>query len=190
MGTRHPRRLPSAGTVIACIALFVSLGGTSYALAVGSIGSREIRDDSIRTRDVHNRSLKGSDLAPDSVGGGAIREETLDASKLDLSELETPPPSSAGVLLRALVERTGRFSHDRGVANVEHLASGQYNVAFDRDVSECVPVATSGPPRIEMPRLISIEPDPENPLRGLRVSTVDHQDGSYVDRSFFLLVSC
>jgi hypothetical protein len=55
----------------------VALGGASYALAVGSIGSREIRDGSIRGVDVKNHSLSGVDLKNDSVGGAAIKEQTL-----------------------------------------------------------------------------------------------------------------
>ena len=46
--------------VMATIAVFVALGGTSYA--VKQIGSREIRDNSIRSRDVHNRSLLRKDF--------------------------------------------------------------------------------------------------------------------------------
>lgn len=144
-----PRRRPSAALVVACCALFVALGGTSYALAVGSIGSREIRDDSIRSIDVHNRSLKGDDLAPDSVGGGAIKEQTLDTSKLDVSRLPPVPlaravvgATAAGEMPHALVSAQGRWSDARGVDHVEHLHEGMYNVVLDRDVSSCVAVAS------------------------------------------------
>jgi hypothetical protein len=53
---------PGHGTVIAYIALFIALGGTSYGLAKGSIGSREIENNSIRSGDVHNRSLTKKDF--------------------------------------------------------------------------------------------------------------------------------
>ena len=48
------RRRPSPALVIACIALFVSLGGVSYAVATGSIDSREIRNNTISSNDVRN----------------------------------------------------------------------------------------------------------------------------------------
>jgi hypothetical protein len=40
----------SPATLIASVALFVSLGGVSYAVATGSIGSRAIKNGSVRGR--------------------------------------------------------------------------------------------------------------------------------------------
>lgn len=48
--------------VVASIALFVALGGTSYGLATGVIGSREIKDNTVRSKDVRNNSLTGRDI--------------------------------------------------------------------------------------------------------------------------------
>jgi hypothetical protein len=53
---------PSPAFVIACIALFVALGGVSYAVATGSIDSREIRNNTIQGKDVRNGTLSSSDL--------------------------------------------------------------------------------------------------------------------------------
>ena len=46
------RRRPSPALVIALIALFVSLSGVAYGVATGSIDSREIKDNDVRTRDL------------------------------------------------------------------------------------------------------------------------------------------
>ena len=56
-------RKPSPALVIACVALFVSLGGVGYAAATGSIDSREIRNNTIRGKDVRNNGLSGRDIA-------------------------------------------------------------------------------------------------------------------------------
>jgi hypothetical protein len=53
--------------VVACLALFVALGGTSYGLATGSIDSREIK----------NGSVRGKDIARDTVAGVDVAEQTL-----------------------------------------------------------------------------------------------------------------
>ena len=45
---------PSAVLVIAVIAVFVSLSGVSCGLARGFIGSREIKDNEIRSHDLRN----------------------------------------------------------------------------------------------------------------------------------------
>ena len=65
---------------IGLLALFVALGGTSYAVATGSINSREIKNGSIRskdirdgqvsTRDVKNASLLSADFKPGQLPAG------------------------------------------------------------------------------------------------------------------------
>ena len=47
---------PSPALVVASIALFVALGGTGYAAATGSIDTREIKNSTIRGKDVKNRA--------------------------------------------------------------------------------------------------------------------------------------
>jgi hypothetical protein len=189
------RRRPSAAMVVACCALFVALGGTSYALAVGSIGTREIRDDSIGSIDVHNHSLRGHDLAPDSVGGGAVKEETLDASRLGTVQHAVTADrlasgSGSGALLGVKVTGTGRYSLDRGVARVEHLMSGVYQVAFDRDVSDCLLSAT--PTDDDYPQAPEeIDAGPGETPQAIRLHVADRINGNiFVDHGFYLLVSC
>ena len=50
-------RRPSPALVIACLSLFVSLGGVSYAVA--TIDSADIVDGSIRNRDFKDGTLRG-----------------------------------------------------------------------------------------------------------------------------------
>ena len=53
--------------VIATIALFVALGGTSYAavtLPRDSVGARQLREGSVGSSEVRNRSLQLRDLSP------------------------------------------------------------------------------------------------------------------------------
>lgn len=83
---------PSPALVIAGIALFVSLGGVSYAVATGSIDSREIKNNTVRgkdmrantitAREIRRRSLDGTDIKINRVGGNAVKEEVLEVSKL------------------------------------------------------------------------------------------------------------
>ena len=73
--------------VVAYLALFVALGGTSYGLAAGSVDSREIKNNTIRTRDIRNnevrsrdirnRTIVGRDLLSNSLGGDQINEQEL-----------------------------------------------------------------------------------------------------------------
>jgi hypothetical protein len=79
------RRHISYANVVATLALFVAVGGSSYAaLRIGSrdivnnsVRSVDVRNNSIASRDIRNRNLRGRDVARDSLGGGAIKETTL-----------------------------------------------------------------------------------------------------------------
>jgi hypothetical protein len=51
------------------IAVFLALGGTSYAVARNSIGNRELKRDAVTSAKVKNRSLTASDLALSARGG-------------------------------------------------------------------------------------------------------------------------
>ena len=54
-------RVPSHSTVVAYLALFVALGGTTYAAT--RIGSKEIKDNSIQSRDIRNRAIALTDIS-------------------------------------------------------------------------------------------------------------------------------
>ena len=58
-------RRPSPSLVIALLALFVSLGGTSYA--VSKIGSREVANNSLRSDDIRNNSVLSKDIRDRSL---------------------------------------------------------------------------------------------------------------------------
>lgn len=55
--------------VVSLLALFVALGGSAYAVARGSIGSREIADNSVRGADIRNRTITYRDVKRDGLGG-------------------------------------------------------------------------------------------------------------------------
>jgi hypothetical protein len=69
-----------AHNVVGYLALFIALGGTSYAVATGSINSRaiknntvrskDIRNNDVRSKDVRNRSLLAKDFAPGQLPAG------------------------------------------------------------------------------------------------------------------------
>ena len=82
-------RRPSPALLIACLALFVSLGGVSYGVATGFIDSRELRDNTIRTRDLRNNDVRGKDIRNSTirtrdVGANALTGADIAESKLCL----------------------------------------------------------------------------------------------------------
>lgn len=110
-------RRPSPALVIACIALFVSLGGVGYAAATGSIDSREIRNNTIRSKDVRNNGLSGRDIANASLGGADIKNgrllgidienESLTGADLDERTLSEVPAARAATFAASAATLNG-----------------------------------------------------------------------------------
>ena len=62
---------------LGALALFLVLGGTSYAVATNSIGSREIKNNSIRSRDIRNNQVSSSDVTNGSLAAIDFRTGQL-----------------------------------------------------------------------------------------------------------------
>ena len=54
--------------ILSAIAVFMSLGGVSYAVGKGTIGSKAVKDNSLRGKDVRTNTLRGSDILESSLG--------------------------------------------------------------------------------------------------------------------------
>jgi hypothetical protein len=64
----------SYANVIASVALFIALGGTSYAalkLPAASVGTRQLKRDAVTAAKVKNHSLVADDFKPGQLAGGA-----------------------------------------------------------------------------------------------------------------------
>jgi hypothetical protein len=80
-------RRPPAAMIVALIALFVALSGSSYAavkigardIKRGAVGTRAIANDSIRSADIHNAAVSGVDVRDDSLTNADIDNATLSA---------------------------------------------------------------------------------------------------------------
>jgi hypothetical protein len=134
-------RTPSPALVIACLALFVALGGVAYAAA--TIGSADIIDGSIRNRDFKDGTLRGNEAKRNGFGGGAIKETTLDTSQLGKV---ANAAVADGLSRHAVVTATGTLSRGRGATSVTRSGEGQYQVIMGADVKACTYFATLGDP--------------------------------------------
>jgi hypothetical protein len=68
------RHRPSPAMVIACIALAIALGGTSYAaisLPAGSVGTKQLKRNAVNSAKVKNRSLLAVDFKRGQLPRGA-----------------------------------------------------------------------------------------------------------------------
>jgi hypothetical protein len=181
-------RAPSPAMVVALIALFVSLGGSAYAVA--TIGSDDIINGSIRNRDFKDGTLRGQEAKRDGFGGGAIKESSLDASKIKPVPSALAATVADGVSRHAVISNVGGTVRGRGVSSSAQTGPGQYQVVFDRDVRNCVYAATLGDESAAGPGngQISVTSAAAN-VNGVRVVT-RNSDGANENRSFHLVVSC
>lgn len=131
----HFRR-PSHGTIAAYLALFVALGGTSYAvtsLPKNSVGSAQIR----------NHSVKGSDLGSNSITTSKVKNGSLRAGDFAAGQLPSGPTGPAGATGPAGPAGTARAygrveangvvdtPHSSGLAAVTHPLVGVYCISPD-----------------------------------------------------------
>ncbi len=75
--------------VLSTVALFVALGGTTYA--VTSIGGADIRDNSVRSADLRDNDVRGRDVRRRSLGGSDIRRNSLRGAVIEESTLARVP---------------------------------------------------------------------------------------------------
>jgi hypothetical protein len=184
-------RLPTPSLVIACLALFVALGGAAYAAS--TIGSDDIIDGSIRNRDFKDGTLRGNEAKRNGFGGGAIKESSLDASQLHADDIGKVKDAGTadGLTRQAVVAAAGTLSRGSGTTSTSRTGEGLYQVVFNADVKACTYSATLGdtadasPPAGE----IAVSSLAGN-ANGVLVVTRDSTGATTVDRPFHLIVSC
>jgi hypothetical protein len=131
--------------VVALLALFVALGGVSYAVRTGSIDSREIRNGAVQSRDVRNDSLQGIDVENNSLGGGDIAAGTVRGSEIAAGAVRGGEITDRSILGRDVasnslgdrevaepqleINRLGGFTSERYVRNVETVRTATGNDA-------------------------------------------------------------
>lgn len=70
------RRLqPTPAMAVACVALFVALGGGAYAAA--TINGSSIKNGTITPKKIKSRSMSGTQFRANGIGGPSIKESTL-----------------------------------------------------------------------------------------------------------------
>jgi hypothetical protein len=142
--------------VVSVVALFVALGGSSYAAI--KVTGRNVKDSSLTGRDVRNSSLTTAD-----VKNGALLSRDFRAGQLPAGPPgpqgaigETGPPGPKGdegepatrmfAVVDVINDTGATLIVASGITAVERIAEGQTRLTFVRDVlqSECAVTATVG----------------------------------------------
>jgi hypothetical protein len=117
------RHLPTHGTVVAYVALFVALGGAG-AYAAGKIESGDIDSNAVKSKHIARGQVKGSDIAANTVKGRDIDEATLDGLAGEYAE----------VIGTAIVEQSGFAQRSGPEVTVDVGPSGLISVYAEAEI--------------------------------------------------------
>ena len=127
--------------VTATLALFVALGGTSYAalkLPRNSVGSRQIRAAAVGSSEVRDRSVRLRDIS--SSARSSLRAQRGPAGPAG----PQGAPGAAAVKFFAAVSGAGTFVRGNATTGGRDTNVGTYTVGFAQSVSGCIYTATLG----------------------------------------------
>jgi hypothetical protein len=167
------------------IAVFVAIGGTSYAavsLPRNSVGSAQIRHSAVGTSELRTGAVHKTDIAKTTIAG-------LRGTKGDQGPAGAAgAPGAPAVSYFAVVSGAGEFL--RGNANSgghPGAGSGSYTIGFPKNVSGCAYSATLGgiDATNQPPGYATVRDD------GGKVGVQIYDTaGNPVDRPFHLIVAC
>ena len=195
----------SFANVTSMLALFIALGGTSYAavtlksnsvkkshLRSNSVGKSEIRARAVGRSEVGSNAISASELRTSAVGSNDVKDETLGANDL------APAARAAladlnGVTFRAAGTGTGTLTAGNA-RSLARTALGVYVVETGRDVSACQYSATVAGVKngaaIEAAPVAFATAEPVNGQATQVLVEAFDATGNPVDAPFSLLVAC
>ena len=90
---------PSPATIISCLALFLALTGSAFAVGIAknSVRSPQIVDGTVRTVDVRDNAVKAPKIAPDAVGAEEIAENAVESPEVAQDSLTAGDLGAASV---------------------------------------------------------------------------------------------
>jgi hypothetical protein len=130
------RLLPSPAMAVALLALFVALGGVSWGVATGTIGTRQIKNNSIRSTDIKNGQVFSRDLRNNDVRGKDVRGNTLTGADILESSLgKVPSAGQADIAFSPVAYARVAASGD--VIEASSRGVGDANVSVESTSAYC-----------------------------------------------------
>jgi hypothetical protein len=120
MFSRFDGRRPSFASVVSVMALFVALGGTSYAavkLPKNSVGASQIKTASVSSSDVKNRSLRQIDFRAGELPAGPQGQQGIQGPQGEKGD--KGEPGQDGVVGEVTIQRTDVALADNTTQAVE-----------------------------------------------------------------------
>jgi hypothetical protein len=129
---------------LALVALFVALGGASYAavnLPRNSVGAGEIKRNAVRSSEVKKNAVRSSEVKDNALSGRDVRESTLGkvpratAADSATSAKTATTANTAGSAATATSANPEAFARIRDEGTAEATAAGIVDVANSKGVT-------------------------------------------------------
>ncbi len=169
MTTRRLRPKLTYANVVATVALFIALGGASYAavrlparsvgtpqLKLKSVGQPQLKAGAVGTPQLKAGSVNAPQLAanavgPDSLQGNAVGPDQLAPGAVGGRELKDGgiteqdlARDAAAPRIFAHVNGSGTLAESAHALSARRISKGHFSVDFDRSLRGCVAVAGVG----------------------------------------------
>jgi hypothetical protein len=143
------RRHLSPALIVACLALLVAVGGTSYAqvgLPANSVGTKQLKNGAVVASKVKLRSLLARNFRPGQLPRGPQGAQGLPGA----AGAQGPAGAKGDPATRlfASVRNTGSgnvaLGPSSGLMTLVRTGAGGYSLTFNQDVINCAVLATAG----------------------------------------------
>jgi hypothetical protein len=124
------RLRPSPALVISTIALFVAIGGISWAAA--TIGTNDIKNGAVTAKKLHKNAVTKK----------KIKDNAIDSAKIRDGAVSREDQSADQRTLWAAVQSNGTIADQSGGISVTALGNGSYVIDFGENVSGRALMAT------------------------------------------------
>lgn len=129
---------PSPALAISCLALFVALGGSSYAAV--KINGKNIKKGTIAGSKLKNQAVSSAKLKNGAVTAAKLKDGAITGAKLNLGTLGTVPSAA-----RADSATTAANATNAATADVAKSIAGQISFYKRLNLGESAVIATNGP---------------------------------------------
>jgi hypothetical protein len=175
--------------VIACAALLVALGGTSFAAVKvlvprNSVGSLQVIDHSLLAKD-----FRTPPKGPRGLAGPAGPAGPAGAQGPAGPAGASGPKGDSATALWASVDKNGTLVRNKGAASAQRNGTGSYQVVFNQDVTGCSYQTSLGGPTTANTTGESSPAQRTGVQNAVEVWTLTSA-GALADKSFYLAVFC
>jgi len=177
---------------LALLALFVALGGTSFAasnalLPRNSVGAKQVINGSLQTNDLSNKArnaLRGNRGLRGPAGAQGAQGSTGATGPQGLQGAPGQPATKLFVALDA----GGTLTKNSGATSAARASAGVYRVDFNANITNCVYLATGGQDTGSLFEDYHLYTS-RTGTNTVNVQIFDEKNNPF-DRSFYLAVFC